>query len=58
MVKLDRYIGKSVLFAILGVLGVILGLASLFAFIDEMGEISDTYTLMDAVSFVVMTAPR
>lgn len=58
MGKLDRYIGKSVLFAILGVLGVILGLASLFAFIDEMGEISDTYTLMDATSFVVMTAPR
>jgi lipopolysaccharide export system permease protein len=56
--KLDRYIGKSVLFAILGVLGVILGLASLFAFIDEMGEISDTYTLMDATSFVLMTAPR
>ncbi|WP_062384426.1 LPS export ABC transporter permease LptG [Pseudomonas abietaniphila] len=58
MGKLDRYIGKSVLLAILGVLGVILGLASLFAFIDEMSEISDTYTLMDATSFVLMTAPR
>ncbi|MEB0077602.1 LPS export ABC transporter permease LptG [Pseudomonas sp. CCI3.2] len=58
MVKIDRYIGKSVLVAILGVLGVILGLASLFAFIDEMGDISDTYTLMDASSFVLLTAPR
>ncbi|SER95510.1 lipopolysaccharide export system permease protein [Pseudomonas sp. NFACC02] len=58
MGKLDRYIGKSVLLAILGVLGVILGLASLFAFIDEMSEISDSYTLMDATSFVLMTAPR
>jgi len=34
--KLDRYIGSSVLIAILAVLGIILGLASLFAFIDEV----------------------
>ncbi|MET0613719.1 LPS export ABC transporter permease LptG [Pseudomonas caspiana] len=58
MVKLDRYIGKSVFVAILAVLGIILGLASLFAFIDEMGDVSDTYTLLDASSFVLMTAPR
>lgn len=58
MVKLDRYIGKSVFIAILAVLGIILGLASLFAFIDEMGDISDTYTLADAGSFVFLTAPR
>ncbi|MBD8567586.1 LPS export ABC transporter permease LptG [Pseudomonas syringae] len=58
MVKLDRYIGKSVFMAILAVLGIILGLASLFAFIDEMGDISDSYTLMDASSFVLLTAPR
>jgi len=58
MVKLDRYIGKSVFMAILAVLGIILGLASLFAFIDEMADISDTYTFWDAGSFVLMTAPR
>jgi lipopolysaccharide export system permease protein len=58
MSKLDRYIGKSVFMAILAVLGIILGLASLFAFIDEMADISDTYTFWDAGSFVVMTAPR
>jgi len=58
VVKLDRYIGSSVFLGILAVLGVILGLASLFAFIDEMSSISDTYTLMDVLSFVVMTAPR
>lgn len=58
MVKLDRYIGKSVLVAILAVLGIILGLASLFAFIDEMGDITDQYTLMDAGNFVLLTAPR
>jgi len=58
MAKLDWYIGKSVFMAILAVLGIILGLASLFAFIDEMADISDTYTFWDAGSFVVMTAPR
>ncbi|BBN52965.1 LPS export ABC transporter permease LptG [Pseudomonas chlororaphis subsp. aurantiaca] len=58
MVKLDRYIGNSVLLAILAVLGIILGLASLFAFIDEMGSVSDSYTVMDVLSFVVLTAPR
>ncbi|UVJ44927.1 LPS export ABC transporter permease LptG [Pseudomonas sp. LS1212] len=58
MGKLDRYIGESVFLAILAVLGVILGLASLFAFIDEMGDVSDSYTLWDASSFVLLTAPR
>ncbi|MBF8781727.1 LPS export ABC transporter permease LptG [Pseudomonas fulva] len=58
MAKLDRYIGMSVLLAILAVLGIILGLASLFAFIDEMGDLSDTYTVLDAGWFVLLTAPR
>lgn len=58
MGKLDRYIGSSVFMAILAVLGIILGLASLFAFIDEMGSISDSYTVMDVFSFVLLTAPR
>lgn len=58
MAKLDRYIGMSVLVAILAVLGIILGLASLFAFIDEMGDMSDTYSVLDASYFVLLTAPR
>ncbi len=58
MVKLDRYIGSSVLMAILAVLGVILGLATLFAFIDEMSDISPTYGLTDVAWFVLLTAPR
>lgn len=58
MVKLDRYIGKSVAVAIMAVLGIILGLASLFAFIDEMGDISDSYTVFDAGKYVALTAPR
>ncbi|MDZ5433621.1 LPS export ABC transporter permease LptG [Pseudomonas fluorescens] len=58
MVKLDRYIGSNVFMAILAVLGIILGLATLFAFIDEMGDASDTYTLVDILSYVLLTAPR
>lgn len=58
MRKLDSYIGKSVFLAIFAVLGIIIGLASLFAFIDEMGDISDSYTLWDAGEFVLLTAPR
>ncbi|UZE22734.1 LPS export ABC transporter permease LptG [Pseudomonas sp. B21-056] len=58
MVKLDRYIGSSVFIAILAVLGIILGLATLFAFIDEMSDVSDTYTLVDVASYVLLTAPR
>nr|WP_286184355.1 LPS export ABC transporter permease LptG [Pantoea sp. Cy-639] len=55
---MDRYIGQSVLLAIFAVLGIILGLASLFAFIDEMSDLSDTYTVMDASVYVLLTAPR
>ncbi|QXH45961.1 LPS export ABC transporter permease LptG [Pseudomonas xanthosomatis] len=58
MAKLDRYIGQSVLLAILAVLGIILGLASLFAFIDEMGDLSSTYSVLDAGIYVALTAPR
>jgi lipopolysaccharide export system permease protein len=58
VVKLDRYIGSSVFMAILAVLGIILGLATLFAFIDEMSDVSDTYTLADVASYVLLTAPR
>jgi len=58
MRKLDGYIGRSVLMAIVAVLGIILALASLFAFIDEMGDLSPTYSVMNAASFVLLTIPR
>ena len=58
MAKLDRYIGSSVLIAILAVLGIILGLACLFAFIDEVGNVTDTYTVTHVLSYVALTAPR
>jgi lipopolysaccharide export system permease protein len=58
MVKLDRYIGSSVLLAILAVVGVILGLALLFAFVDELGDIEGGYGLSDAFIYVLLSAPR
>ncbi|QLF92436.1 LPS export ABC transporter permease LptG [Pseudomonas sp. ABC1] len=58
MVKLDRYIGVHVLWAILAVLGVIVGLALLFAFIDELGDIKGSYGLLDAFEYVLLTGPR
>ena len=58
MVKLDRYIGTSVFFAILAVLGIIVSLALLFAYIDELGDISASYGLLDAGLWVLLTIPR
>src|SRR5690606_31652321 len=58
MVKLDRYIGVHVLLAILTVLGVIVGLALLFAFIDELGDVKNGYGLADAAQYVFFTTPR
>lgn len=58
MRKLDRYIGNSVLFAILAVLGIISALALLFAFIDQLGDLDENYQLLDALVYVGLTAPR
>ncbi|WP_315807925.1 LPS export ABC transporter permease LptG [Pseudomonas sp. C9-3] len=57
MRKLDRYIGTTVFVSILAVLGVILGLAELFAFVDQLGQIDDSYTLTEALKFVLLTGP-
>ncbi|EXF46351.1 permease [Pseudomonas sp. BAY1663] len=58
MVKLDRYIGIHVFLAILSVLGIIVGLALLFAFIDELGDVEGSYGLFDALQYVLLTSPR
>ncbi|MGG2399630.1 LPS export ABC transporter permease LptG [Pseudomonas sp. SH1-B] len=59
MSKLDRYIGAQVFVAILAVLGIILGLALLFAFIDELGDLNKgDYGLGQALWYVLLTAPR
>ena len=58
MRRLDRYIGSTVFLAIVAVLGIITGLALLFAFIDELNDIEGAYTLLDAASYVGLTAPQ
>ncbi len=58
MVRLDRYIGSQVLLAIITVLGIIVGLALLFAFIDELGDVEGDYGLLEAAGYVLLTAPR
>ncbi|BAN46853.1 LPS export ABC transporter permease LptG [Metapseudomonas resinovorans] len=58
MVRLDRYIGTSVFFGILAVLGVIVSLAAIFAFIDELGDLGGGYDVMAAAWYVVLTLPR
>ncbi|QGZ30270.1 LPS export ABC transporter permease LptG [Stutzerimonas stutzeri] len=58
MRKLDRYIGSHVLLAILTVLGVIVGLALLFAFIDELGDVKGSYGTLDAAAYVLLTTPK
>lgn len=60
MTKLDRYIGIQVILATLAVAGVILGLALLFAFIDELGDVNNraSYSTTDALWYVFLTSPR
>ncbi|OHC28398.1 MAG: LPS export ABC transporter permease LptG [Pseudomonadales bacterium RIFCSPLOWO2_12_59_9] len=58
MVKLDRYIGTSVFFAILAVLGIIVGLSLLFSFIDELGDVGESYGLLEVAEWVLLTVPR
>jgi lipopolysaccharide export system permease protein len=58
MNKLDWYIGRTVFVSILAVLGVILGLALLFAFIDQLGDFDDNYGVAEALKFVLLTSPR
>ncbi|TWI58452.1 lipopolysaccharide export system permease protein [Pseudomonas duriflava] len=58
MNKIDSYIGRSVFVSILAVLGVILGLALLFAYIDQLGDFDDNYGAWEALRFVLLTTPR
>lgn len=57
MRRLDRYIASSVVMAILAVLGIVVGLALLFAFIDELGDVEGRYGVLDAVVYVLLTTP-
>jgi lipopolysaccharide export system permease protein len=55
--KLDRYVGKTVLAAILLVLAIIVGLDAVAAFIDEADNIDETYTFGQVTIYVLLTLP-
>lgn len=58
MRKLDRYIGNTVLLSILTVALIILGLDFLFAFINELDDVGDSYGAFDALTYTLLTLPR
>lgn len=58
MGKLDRYIGRHVLGAMLLVLLVLGGLELLFDTVDELGETEDNYDTAQALRYVLLTVPR
>lgn len=57
MRKLDRYISKTVLGAMTLVLLVIGGLDLLFAMIEELGDVDESYSSFSAVRYVMYTMP-
>lgn len=54
---LDRYIGRHVLLGSLAVLGIVTGIGTLFALIDELRSISGHYTLKEALWYVLLNTP-
>jgi lipopolysaccharide export system permease protein len=57
MARLDRYIGRQVLLAMVLVLLVLGGLDLLFTFIDELGETEGQYGTGAALRYVLFTFP-
>lgn len=55
---LERYIFRQVASSVFAVLLVILGLDVLIAFLDQMSNLNDHYTLSGAVHYVTWTMPR
>ncbi len=58
MKVLDKYIFKQVALSVLVVLLVVLGLDLLIAFLDQMDNMNEHYTLSGAFYYVVWTLPR
>ena len=58
MRKLDLYVGKTVFSSILLVLGIIVGLDAISAVLDEMDNLSESYSMFDVVAYIAYTIPR
>lgn len=54
---LDRYIARTVLFAMFIVLGVMLGMELILALADELGETGSGYTAWHALQYVALRLP-
>jgi lipopolysaccharide export system permease protein len=57
MRRLDRYVGRSVITAIMLVLVIIVGLDAITAFIDESEDISETYNFVQVAVYLLLTLP-
>ncbi|MCW8887279.1 MAG: LPS export ABC transporter permease LptG [Motiliproteus sp.] len=57
MSVLDRYIGKTILMSCLVVILLISGLDTLFAFINEMDDLRDSYSIATASYYILLTYP-
>jgi lipopolysaccharide export system permease protein len=57
MKRLDRYIGKTVILSMLVVIAIVYSLDLIFTLVDELVGTTETYTLVNALSFVAFTAP-
>ena len=58
MKRLDRYLLHSLLWAILGVLVILVGLDALSDLIDGLGDLSETYGFSDLLLYIALTLPR
>ncbi len=58
MKRFERYLCRTVLLTTGAVFLVFLGLFSVFALVEEIGEGKTGYTLMEALAYVALTLPR
>ncbi|MFC6671595.1 LPS export ABC transporter permease LptG [Marinobacterium aestuariivivens] len=58
MTRLDLYIARHVLGAILVVMLIVVGLDLLFSLVDELDSLNDRYDMLEALIYLGMTAPR
>ena len=57
MIRLDRLIAGRMLFAFFIVLSVVGAVDFVFAIVDELGDVSDSYSFGGALSYITLTFP-